>query len=113
MTFKEIKNCEIVFGNKTKEMFPARYQIWIRNIDTNKLNIINIGTPSTIQQMKELMCGVRTRCYLAYRMTDIDMYKVEDKFVISNSPFETLYNDYYLTEEQFLSIIQDLETDET
>lgn len=45
-----------------------------------------VQSPKMYQELNELIEGKRGRCYFAYGMTDIDFYKLKEKFALTDSP---------------------------
>lgn len=57
-------------------------------------------------QLRELKNGSRDRCYFAYGMQDVDVFKVDDKFAFSHSPFETEHRVFVLDDGEFQKLLK-------
>lgn len=76
-TFKELGMSNVYLIKLSilneKSIFPDSYEVLIQSTEM-------------YEQLNELIEGKRDRCYFAYGMTDIDFYKVHDKFALTHSP---------------------------
>lgn len=104
VSFIDIKNCDVISAVDMSDCLP-KYEIKIKNLDTDKMDTVRISSPSLIKQMTELRDGKRDRCYFTFGFADIDIYRQDNMYVISNSPHEYAYIDYFITEDNFSKII--------
>lgn len=58
------------------------------------------------QQLNELKEGKRERCYFAYFMQDIDIYKVNDRYAMTHSPNEGINIQLIFAEGQFNELLR-------
>lgn len=80
--------------------------------------IINIGTKvdknvqvkvrntNFLVQLNDIKDNKRDRCYFSSGMTNIDVFKTSDQFVIQNSPNDYVCDDYFMSEIEFSKILE-------
>lgn len=68
------------------ETYLIKLRIPIQDSIFTEGHEILISDTNMLKELKELVEGKRERCYFAYGMTDIDFYKVGDKYAITDSP---------------------------
>jgi hypothetical protein len=56
-------------------------------------------------QLEEVKNGLRDRCYFAFGMQDIDVFKIDDKFALLHSPYETENRVFILADGEFDKLI--------
>jgi hypothetical protein len=107
-----IKNCELL---NVYQKLPTLYNTYIIELVNHKIDSsipeyykIKIQSYNLYNELKELKEGKKERCYFAYGMADIDVYKSGKKYIIMNSPTEAFYHEYELSEKEFDNILNAL-----
>lgn len=92
-------NCSVIKVAEGK--FPEDIVITL-GLEDGEEAIVKIMSKGMYKdQLNEMAAGHRERCIWAYGMTDIDLFKNGNQYMLLWSPYDGLYIRYYLKEGQF------------
>lgn len=113
--FREFKYCEFLGVYKSLPSIFGKYLIRIR-VGESACNIfgdvheIYIQNSNLKDNLSSLLNG-GNKLYLSYGMADVDIDRDKDSkgFIIMNSPSDSIYLTYHLSESDFKKLVESIE----
>lgn len=110
--YKLIKNCEVL---NIYQKLPTLYNEYVIELSSkNKDNYnfdyhrIKIQSSKFYEELQKLKEDKIKRCYFVYYMADVDIYKLNNNYIIMNSPTEGFYDEYEISSKEFDKILNAL-----
>ena len=99
---------DIVWHEIGTDMTRLYFEILDSDGEKHPIQILNTNAAD---QLAELKCGARTRAILAFGMTDIDIWRLEDgNYRIEWSPTESIFMNFLVTNDAMQVLFDSIDT---
>lgn len=107
-TYTECKIDNIVWHDKSADITSLSFEV----LDSDgEKHLIQIQNSNAADQLTELKCGARSQAILAFGMTDIDIWRLEDgNYRIEWSPTESIFLNFFVSNDAMQVLFDSLNT---